>query len=207
VSPLRVALTFDAEHPDRPAAPGTSEALLDRLAGRAIRATFFVQGRWAETYPDVMGRIVAGGHLIGSHSHYHARMPLLTDAGLAEDLADAATAIEATAGVSPRPWFRCPFGAGADDARVLAAVAAAGYRHVGWHVSADDWEPERGADVIAADIVNGVFAHGDGAVALLHAWPTAMLEALDPILTRLIDAGARFVCVDDLADPPVGVPG
>jgi peptidoglycan/xylan/chitin deacetylase (PgdA/CDA1 family) len=207
MSRLRVALTFDAEHPDRPALPGTTETLLDRLAELDIRATFFVQGRWAGAFPATVGRIVADGHLVGSHSHYHARMPLLTDAGLAEDLADAATAIEATAGVSPRPWFRCPFGAGAEDERVLAGVAAAGYRHVGWHVSADDWEPARGADLIAADIVDGVIAHGDEAVVLLHAWSTAMLGALDPIVTRLTDAGARFVRIDELVNPPLGVPG
>lgn len=205
MSRLQVALTFDAEHPDRPALPGTPDALLDRLAEHDIRATFFVQGRWAESNPGTVGRIVADGHLLGSHSHYHARMPLLTDAGLAEDLADAAAAIEASGGGDPRPWFRCPFGAGADDERVLAAVAVAGYRHVGWHVSADDWEPSRVATDITTDIVNGVVRHGDQAVVLLHAWPTAMLEAIDPIVARLIDVGARFVRVDELDDAPVGV--
>ena len=205
MSELRVALTFDTEHPDRPALPGTTEALIARLAEHDIRGTFFIQGRWAETYPETVASIVAGGHLIGSHSHYHARMPLLTDAGLAEDLADAAIAIETNGGVDPRPWFRCPFGAGVDDSRVQAGLAAAGYRHVGWHVAADDWEPARSADVIARDIIDGVLAHGDGAVVLLHAWPTPTLEALESIVIRLSDAGAQFVRVDELADPPVGV--
>ena len=201
----RVALTFDAEHPDRPALTGTTEALLDRLAERAIRASFFVQGRWAEAFPETVGRIVADGHLVGSHSHYHARMPLLTDAGLAADLADASAAIEAAAGVSPKPWFRCPFGAGADDERVLAGIAAAGYRHVGWHVSADDWEPTRGGDVISADIVDGVMRREDETVVLLHAWPAAMLVAFDSIVARLTDSGAQFIRVDELGDPPVGI--
>src|SRR4029078_5713398 len=115
-----VALTFDAEHPDRPASAGTAEAIVTRLAERGGRATFFVQGRWAETYPGTVRRIAADGHLIGSHSHYHARMPLLPDAGIAEDLADAAAAITAASGVDPVPWFRCPFGTGAADPRVLA---------------------------------------------------------------------------------------
>jgi peptidoglycan-N-acetylglucosamine deacetylase len=205
VSELRVALKFDTEHPDRPALPGTTEALIALLARHDVPATFFVQGRWAETYPDTVTSIVAGEHLIGSHSHYHARMPLLTDEGLAEDLADAAAAIEANGGPDPRPWFRCPFGAGADDPRVLAAVATAGYRHVGWHVSVEDWEPTRTAGVIERGIVDGVLAHGDEAVVLLHAWPTATLEALEPIVSRLADAGARFVRIDELTDPPTGV--
>lgn len=205
MSELRVALTFDTEHPDRPALPATTEALIACLARHEVPATFFIQGRWAETYPETVTTIATAGHLIGNHSHYHARMPLLTDAGLAEDLADAAAAIEANGGHDPRPWFRCPFGAGADDPRVLEAIAIAGYRHVGWHVSADDWEPTRGADVIEREIVDGVLTHGDGAVVLLHAWPTATLEALEPIITRLAEAGARFVRIDELMDPPVGV--
>lgn len=201
-----MALSFDAEHPDRPALTGTAEALLARLEQRHVRATFFVQGRWAEAYPETVMSIVAGGHLVGSHSHYHARMPLLTDAGIAADLADAAEAIEAAAGVSPRPWFRCPFGAGASDERVLAGIAAAGYRHVGWHVAADEWEPSRGPGLVATDVVDGVLSRGDGAVVLLHTWPTATLGALDAILTRLADAGAEFCRVDELPEVPSGVP-
>lgn len=203
---FRVALTFDAEHPDRPAQAGTAEAILATLEQRAVRATFFVQGRWAEAWPGVVRAIVAGGHLVGHHSHYHARLPLLTDAGIGEDLRDGAEAIEAAAGVDPRPWFRCPFGAGADDPRVLAAVESAGYRHVGWHVAADDWEPSRSAREVTDDVVDGVRSHGDGAVVLLHTWPTATLGAIGPILDRLGDAGAEFCRVDELPDVPAGVP-
>jgi peptidoglycan-N-acetylglucosamine deacetylase len=205
VNDLRVALTFDTEHPDRPSDPRTTTGLLALLAERDIRATFFIQGRWAEAYPDVAAAIAAVGHQVGSHSHYHARMPLLTDEGLAADLSDATAAIAAATSIDPRPWFRCPFGAGADDPRVLAGIAAAGYRHVGWHVSADDWEPAHDAAWIEATIVDGVLGHGDGAVALLHAWPSATLAALRPIVSRLADAGATFVRVDELDDPPVGI--
>ena len=204
---LRVALTFDAEHPDRPAELGLAGPLLEELRRVGVRATFFVQGRWAEAFPDVARAIAADGHLVGSHSHYHVRMPLLTDAGLTEDIEEAGRVVALATGVDPRPWFRCPFGAGATDARVQAAVTAAGYRHVGWHVAADDWEPSRSAQVVAADVVDGVLAHGDGAVVLLHTWPTATLGALDSIVTRLAEAGAEFCRVDELPDVPAGVPG
>lgn len=206
MSRFRVALTFDAEHPDRPASPGTADGIVALLGDARVPATFFVQGRWAEAYPETVRRIVEGGHRIGSHSHYHARMPLLTDAGIAEDLADAAAAIEAAAGVSPLPWFRCPFGTGASDPRVLAGIAAAGYRHVGWDVAADDWEPAHDATIVADGVVEGAVAHGDGAVVLLHTWPTATLGALEPILGRLAAAGAELCTVDDLDDVSTGVP-
>jgi peptidoglycan/xylan/chitin deacetylase (PgdA/CDA1 family) len=199
----RVALTFDAEHPDRPTSAGGAERLLDILAATGVRATFFVQGRWAEAYPRTARAIADGGHLIGNHSHYHARMPMLSDDGLAEDIRDAGTAIREHVGSDPLPWFRCPFGSGATDARVQAAVSAAGYRHVGWHVAAEDWEPHRDGPTIEADIVRDVTEHGDGAVVLLHTWPRGTVEATPAIVTRLRDDGWSFVRVDELDDIPV----
>ena len=72
-----------------PTSRTSPSALLETLASLDVTATFFVQGRWAEAYPDVARSIADGGHLVGNHSHYHARMPLLTDDGLATDIADA----------------------------------------------------------------------------------------------------------------------
>ena len=45
-------------------------------------------------------------------------------------------------------------------------------------------------------------AHGDGAVVLLHAWPTATREAIGAIAGRLRDAGATFVTIDALGEVP-----
>ncbi len=200
--PAHVALTFDAEHPDRSwCPPGAPERILDVLAGAGIRATFFVQGRWAEAYPATARRIADEGHLVGNHSHHHARSPLFSDRGLREDVDAARDAIVRATGRDPRPWFRCPFGDGADDPRVLAVIAAAGYRHVGWHVEVEDWEPARTPEAIAADAVAGIRQHGDGAVLLLHTWPGGTVEALPHVLEHLHE-GSRFVTVDALEQVP-----
>jgi peptidoglycan/xylan/chitin deacetylase (PgdA/CDA1 family) len=200
--PAHVALTFDAEHPDRSwCPPGAAERILDVLASAGIRATFFVQGRWAEAYPATARRIADEGHLVGNHSHHHARSPLFSDRGLREDVDAARDAIVRATGRDPRPWFRCPFGDGADDPRVLAVIAAAGYRHVGWHVEVEDWEPARTPEAIAADAVAGIRQHGDGAVLLLHTWPGGTVEALPHVLEHLHE-GSRFVTVDALEQVP-----
>jgi len=178
------------------------ERVLDVLADHRIQATFFIQGRWAEAYPTTARRIATDGHLVGSHSHYHARMPLLTQAGLRSDIAAAGNAIVDATGVDPRPWFRCPFGAGAGDQRVQAIVRSAGYRHVGWHALGLDWPPERTAAQVEDSIVAGAQEWGDGAVVLLHAWPDRTLGALPGAVARLSDQGAAFVRVDALEDIP-----
>jgi peptidoglycan/xylan/chitin deacetylase (PgdA/CDA1 family) len=205
--PFRVALTFDAEHGDRPARPGNDVRLLDALAASGIRATFFVQGRWAEANPAVARRIAADGHLVGSHTFYHARLPLLTPEGLATDMRDAEAAICEHAGVDPRPWFRCPFGAGALDPELLAQVAAAGYpKHAGWDVDTQDWQPGRTPEELTAIVVEGATQRGDGAVVLMHSWPDPTPSAVPEIVRLLSDAGAAFVTMADLPDPPPGIP-
>lgn len=202
-SELRVALTFDAEHPDRPwCPPGNAERILDTLRDQDVRATFFVQGRWAQAEPALARRIAEAGHLVGHHSHYHARFPLLHDDGIDEDLADGRSAIVEATGHDPRPWFRCPFGAGHDDARVLARIEAAGYRDVHWDIELEDWEPHRSGAAIADSCLDGVRAAGDGAVVLLHTWPGGTADALAPILAGLRAMEGTFVTVDELERLP-----
>jgi len=206
---FRVALTFDAEHPDRPSAAGVQERLLEQLSRDGVRATFFIQGRWAEAYPETARLIADGGHLIGNHSHYHARMLLLSARGLRSDISAAEAAIIETTGVDPRPWFRCPFGAGAGDQRVQRIIRVAGYRHVGWHVAAVDWPVDRTGPDVENTIVEGALRHRDGSVVLLHTWPDRTEAALPGAIRRLRDAGATFVGVDQLPDdvvPEVEVP-
>ena len=202
MSSVRVALTFDAEHPDRPAADGNADRLLDELARLDVRASFFVQGRWAEAYPTTARRIVAAGHLVGSHSHYHVRMPLLTADGMATDIRDAEEAIREHAGIDPRPWFRCPFGTGADDPVLVGRLAALGYREVGWHVSPEDWNPANSPADVIRTVVDGVLEHGDGAVVLHHTWPNQTLAAIPEIVSRLRGSGATFATLDELPDLP-----
>ncbi|MBA3690032.1 MAG: polysaccharide deacetylase family protein [Actinobacteria bacterium] len=200
---IRVALTFDAEHPDRPLCPpDASDRILDALADAAVRATIFVQGRWAEAYPERARRIASDGHLVGHHSKYHARMPLLHDEGFREDVSEGADAILQACGVDPRPWFRCPFGAGHDDPRVLGLLEELGYRNVHYHVVLDDWEPWRTGPQITDDAVAGVLEQGDGAVVLMHTWPGPTADSLPGVIGGLIEAGATFVTVDALEALP-----
>lgn len=201
--PLRVCLTFDAEHPDRPwCPPGNAERILDILDEESVIATFFVQGRWAEAEPVVARRIASDGHLIGHHSFYHARMPLLSAEGLRGDVTDGHRAIVEHTGADPRPWFRCPFGAGHDQPHVIESLRTLGYRNVHWNVELQDWEPWRTGEDIAADAIDQVGAVGDEAVVLLHTWPGGTGDALGPMIAGLRTMGATFETIDHLERLP-----
>ena len=195
---FRVALTFDAEHPDRPHHPGGTQGVLDLLDRERVKATFFVQGRWAEAYPELARSVAERGHLIGNHSFYHARMPLLSASGLATDIRAAERAIVAATGIDPKPWFRCPFGAGTDDARVRAGIERLGYREVHWDVDGADWRPSMRGRGMARQMTRDAVARGDGAILLLHPWTMATGLGLAPLISGLRDAGASFVRLDAL---------
>lgn len=65
-------LTFDdGPHPEH------TPALLDLLAAHGAKATFFLIGREAERYPDVVERIVREGHVLGNHTWSHPQFDRL----------------------------------------------------------------------------------------------------------------------------------
>jgi peptidoglycan-N-acetylglucosamine deacetylase len=194
---VRVALTFDTEHPGRPCPPGVTESILAALDQEAVRATFFLQGRWVRAYPELARRVAEAGHAIGNHSHHHAPMDAFTDEWLRRDVREAEETIQAAAGVDPRPWFRCPFGSGMEDPRILGLLEELGYVHVGWDVDPQDWEEGRTAEELSSRVLDGA-AELEEAIVLMHGWPGVTAEALPQLIESLREAGAELVDVPAL---------
>ena len=69
-------LTFD-DGPNEQHTP----AILDLLDRHAVKATFFIVGREAQSRPLLVRRLVASGHELGNHTMIHPRMDLLSDRG------------------------------------------------------------------------------------------------------------------------------
>ncbi|MFL5796868.1 MAG: polysaccharide deacetylase family protein [Actinomycetota bacterium] len=200
MSEPRVALTFDAEHGSRAGADTSAPArILDALGRASVRATFFVQGRWASADREIAARIVADGHLVGNHSNYHAPMTLLSPDGIRADVAEAERRIHEVTGADPRPWFRCPFGDGEDSPEVRDGLARLGYRIVPWTLDSGDWRDDATAGAVRGAVANGVRA-GGAAVVLFHTWPRVTAEALPDVLADLSSRRVEFVTVEELAD-------
>ncbi len=133
----KLALTFD----DGPG-PATP-LLLDVLAARGARATFFLLGQNVERARAVAVRIAREGHVLGNHTFSHARPGAIAAAALADEIArnDALLAdVCREAGVAPRQPIpvRLPYGPAPNDDR-LAALAAIGRTHVHWTGDFGDW--------------------------------------------------------------------
>ena len=82
--------------------------LLQLLARRGVRATFFVPGFTADTYPDLVRRIIGEGHEIGHHGYLHEPMQGISLATETEYLHRGLEALDRV-GVRPvgyrAPWW------------------------------------------------------------------------------------------------------
>jgi len=179
-----VHLTFDAEHPNRPHhREEGAEALLDVLATHGVLATFFLQGRWASANPRVAGRIAQEGHTIGSHSNAHVPMTRLSDHGIAAEISESRERIQDATGVDPKPYFRCPYGDGHEDPRVMAVITGLQYRLVGWDVDPEDWNQAHSAGDLVAAVQAGLSVRSRPApIVLLHTWPALTSSTVQRVI-------------------------
>lgn len=84
-----------------------TEALLQLFAEARTAATFFVVGWVAARHPDLVRRIAAGGHEIGSHSYWHEVMHAHDRRSLAADLGASRKVLQDLSG-QPVRGFRAP---------------------------------------------------------------------------------------------------
>ena len=87
---------------------GATMRVLDVLAEHDARATFFVLGRVAEACPELVRRILAAGHEVGSHGHEHRFVYRQTPEEFARDLERSLQALE-RAGAPPVRTYSAPY--------------------------------------------------------------------------------------------------
>jgi peptidoglycan/xylan/chitin deacetylase (PgdA/CDA1 family) len=188
------SITFD----DGPN-PHATPRILDVLAREGIRATFFVLGRHADRWPDLVRRMADEGHQLGNHGYWHRKLHRRTPAYVRDDLSrGTASIVRASGGVRPR-HFRAPHGF--RNPWVTPIAASLGQRTVGWSLGV--WDSARpGADEIARRAIRGMRA---GSILLLHdgdgydaegdRMQTA--DALPAIIDGLRTRGFRFATLPD----------
>ena len=88
------ALPSDAPLGDHITATRAVPSILEALAERGLRATFFVEGLNAEAYPELLRRIDAEGHEVAYHAWRHEQWGELSAAEQADNLRRGAAAFE-----------------------------------------------------------------------------------------------------------------
>ncbi len=151
-------LTFD----DGPHREGTP-AVLEALAARGVRATFFLVGEQVARNPGLAAEIVAAGHGVGLHCDRHRNQLRLGPRAVREDIMRGAARIEETTG-RPIERYRPPYGI--FNAAALALVRSSGWRPLLWTHWGRDWEARATPESIFQRLVGGEVA--EGSVLLLH---------------------------------------
>jgi len=99
-----VALTFD-DGPD----PRFTPEVLDILKQYHSKVTFFVVGKNARSYPDLIRQINREGHEIGNHTMTHPEVDTLTQDEILAEIQDCSKIITGLTG-RPPIYFRPPKG-------------------------------------------------------------------------------------------------
>jgi peptidoglycan-N-acetylglucosamine deacetylase len=186
-----VVLTFD----DGPLPP-YSNKILNILTSECVKATYFIIGRMARQFPDVVRREYAAGYTIAAHSQNHPfRFQKLSGDELRHEIDDGIASVSAALG-DPKnlaPFFRIPglFRTEGIDyelaVRSLVTFSA--------DVVADDWHHHITPAQIIKLAMSRLEKRGKGSILLLHDIHPATVAALPGLLGELKDHGYHIVQV------------
>ncbi len=179
-----IALTFD---------DGPSEytgRLLDALKERRVKATFFVLGRNANVYPDLIRREIEDGHEVESHTMNHQNLAKLGESEARAEVIGAEQAICAIEGkANCIKYLRPPYGEVSDTVKNIVGVPM-----IGWSIDTEDWASNN--PQMMQDRTFGVIR--GNAVILMHDIYETSIEGAERIIDGLKAAGFTFVTVDEL---------
>jgi peptidoglycan/xylan/chitin deacetylase (PgdA/CDA1 family) len=184
--------------------PSLTPKLLDILKQRNIKCTFFVIGKNAQMYPNIIRRMIAEGHEVANHTWTHCSLTSRSDTQIRSELKQSEEALVSVANYRPH-LVRPPYGAINDRIKNLM-FAEFGYSTIMWSVDPQDWR-RPGVSVVTSRLVSG--AH-PGAIMLAHDIHPPTIQAMPSMFDQLLAKGYQFVTVSQLmnmekANMPVGV--
>ena len=196
-----VTLTFD-DGPD----PTWTPQILDILKAHHIKATFFLVGSQAETYPNLVKRLVEEGHEIGNHTYTHPNLSEISTKQIGIELNATQWLIEGITGRSTT-LFRPPYNA---DSRPTKVAELAPLKQVqddlGYLIVLENIDPEDWARPGVSEILQRVKdQREDGNIILLHdagGNRAQTVEALPKIIEYLETRGDHIVPLSELLHIP-----
>ena len=106
-----------------------TDRVLALFGDHGVRATFFVLGWVAERHPDLVRRIVAGGHELASHGYAHRRIGEQSPESFRDDVRRARLLLEDVSGVEVRGYRAPSFSVGTETLWAFEVLAEEGYRY------------------------------------------------------------------------------
>ena len=182
-SPGLIALTFD-DGPRR----DTTTALLDGLAQRGVKATFFLVGEQVIGNEDVIQRMDREGHQIGIHTFDHVTLTGLNQADFDAQVGKTRRMLKNILGHNDF-LLRPPYGLYDEGVQAKAECPI-----ILWSIDPEDW----GDKNVEREVEHIVTNAKDGSIVLMHDIYPQSVEAALQVVDRLHQQGYLFVTVDQL---------
>ncbi|MFY9175362.1 MAG: polysaccharide deacetylase family protein [Peptococcia bacterium] len=151
--------------------------MLDILKSKEVKATFFITGRFADKFPELVQRISQEGHEIGNHGYSHPHVDKLSVADNEKEISRTEEEFNKLE-INYSKIFAPPYGEHKEQ--VLEAAANLGYKTIMWTADTIDWQ-----DPPPETIVKRVLGKADnGALVLMHP-KECTLSALPAVIDGL----------------------
>jgi peptidoglycan-N-acetylglucosamine deacetylase len=192
----KAALTFD----DGPNGQYTL-AILEILKSYNLKAAFFFPAKNIERLPEIANMAKQQGHIIGNHTYDHPHLNTLTADQVLSQIERSERVFKQVLDLKPQ-YFRPPYGE--YNKTVELILQEKGYRLVLWDMAccSMDWQNP------APDIITeaSTARAKDGSIILLHDGRNIMenqprgntVEALEPIISRLLQRGFQITTLDNI---------
>ena len=183
-------LTFDMKTES-----GYTESVLDLLAKRDVKASFFISDAYLAGHPEIAGKIISGGHLAAYLPPAGAGFANFNEQKFNEQISGFERAFREAAGCEPAKMLRPPDGE--YSAASLALASGLGYKTAFWSFTfADDDASQRFTTEYAYKKLTDNLRNG--VVIMLHTSARENVTAIDRFIGKAADEGFLFSTLDKL---------
>src|SRR5699024_2940634 len=111
--------------------------ILETLKENDVKATFFIEGKWAKENAEYVKMIAEQDHIIGNHAFNHPDMGNLSNQAILEQISQTNDVIQAITGTKPT-WFAPPSGSYSEH--VIDIADNLNMNTILWTVDTIDWK-------------------------------------------------------------------
>ncbi|MDY0405837.1 polysaccharide deacetylase family protein [Virgibacillus sp. 179-BFC.A HS] len=167
--------------------------ILKTLKENNVKATFFIEGKWAKEHAEYAKMIAKEGHLIGNHAYNHPNMARMSSQQITEQITKTNEIIEAIIEKKPR-YFAPPSGSFSDQ--VVQVAHRLQMETILWTVDTIDWK-KPSVSVMMNRVMSKLHP---GATILMHPTPSVS-KGLDPLIKGIKEKGYKLGTLDKLLSP------
>ncbi|NBJ68349.1 MULTISPECIES: polysaccharide deacetylase family protein [Clostridia] len=167
--------------------------MLSILKDNRVKASFFIEGKWAKNNAELVKMIAEQGHLIGNHAYNHPDMARLSNQSMVDQIVQTNDILKAITGSMPK-WFAPP--SGSYNNHVVEVSHHLNMETVLWTVDTIDWK-NPSVSVMLNRVNNQLHP---GATILMH--PTAATErGLEELITSIKEKKYKLNTIEKLMEP------